>query len=130
MNSQQTTNGLRWHAKGRCGSGQSIRAESRDESETGRWFGGIRDRLQQSDASGGGGRVAKCRSWGASTSGSRTEVAGLASVIAGYVEGVARELSASARREERLSSGSLVFGYVGGGLVILGFLLQIVGLFH
>ena len=46
-----------------------------------------------------------------------TEVAGLASVIAGYVEGVARELSASARREERLSSGSLVFSYVGGGLV-------------
>ena len=59
-----------------------------------------------------------------------TEVAGLASVIAGYVEGVARELSASARREERLSSDSLVFSYVGGGLVILGFGLQIVGLFH
>ena len=58
-----------------------------------------------------------------------TEVAGLASVIAGYVEGVARELSASARREERLSSGSLVFSYVGGGLVIVGFSLQIVGLF-
>ena len=58
-----------------------------------------------------------------------TEVAGLASVVSGYVEGVVRELSASARREERLSSDSLAFSYAGGGLVILGFSLQIVGLF-
>ena len=59
-----------------------------------------------------------------------TEVAGLASVVSGYLEGVVRELSASARREERLSSRSLVFSYVGGGFVMLGFSLQIVGLFY
>ena len=60
----------------------------------------------------------------------RDETSRVGELIAGYVEGVARELSASARREERLSSGSLVFSYVGGGLVILGFSLQIVGLFY
>ena len=50
MNGEQTTNGLRWHAKSRYGSGQSVRAESRDESEKGRWLESIRDRLQQSGA--------------------------------------------------------------------------------
>ena len=59
-----------------------------------------------------------------------TEVAGLASVVSGYVEGVVRELRASARREEGLSSRSLLFSYVGGAFVILGFSLQIVGLFY
>ena len=49
MNGEQTTNGLRWHAKGRYGSGQSVRAESRDESEKGRWLESIRDRLQHYD---------------------------------------------------------------------------------